>query len=91
MVGIVGSVGCGKSSLLSAILGEMQKIKGTVTINVGHQLTHAARTIAVKNVFCLTEAAGRLDISDKKVVQKVGMSNAVVKLEQSHICTIIFK
>ncbi|BFZ19578.1 hypothetical protein BsWGS_22617 [Bradybaena similaris] len=33
LVAVVGSVGCGKSSLLSAIMGEMQKNKGSVTIN----------------------------------------------------------
>ncbi|CAL1548851.1 unnamed protein product [Lymnaea stagnalis] len=32
LVAIVGSVGCGKSSLLSAILGEMEKLKGSVII-----------------------------------------------------------
>ena len=35
LVGIVGSVGSGKSSLCSAILGEMNKIKGTVNVKVG--------------------------------------------------------
>lgn len=30
---IVGQVGCGKSSLLLAALGEMQKISGTITWN----------------------------------------------------------
>ena len=34
LVGVVGSVGAGKSSLCSAILGEMKKISGTVTVNV---------------------------------------------------------
>ena len=31
---IVGPVGAGKSSLLSAFLGEMEKIKGTVSVRV---------------------------------------------------------
>jgi len=30
LVAIVGQVGCGKSSILSAILGDMEKIKGSV-------------------------------------------------------------
>lgn len=34
LVAIVGQVGEGKSSLLSAILGEMEKIKGYVSLNV---------------------------------------------------------
>ncbi|KAK6983579.1 multidrug resistance-associated protein 1, partial [Biomphalaria glabrata] len=32
LVAVVGTVGCGKSSLLTAILGEMEKLKGKVTI-----------------------------------------------------------
>nr|KAG5699775.1 hypothetical protein BaRGS_013495 [Batillaria attramentaria] len=31
LVAVVGPVGCGKSSLISAMLGEMEKVKGTVT------------------------------------------------------------
>ncbi len=32
---IVGGVGSGKSSLLSAILGEMTTVKGSVTLGAG--------------------------------------------------------
>ena len=34
MVAVVGSVGAGKSSLIAAILGEMEKLRGTVTVKV---------------------------------------------------------
>ena len=34
LVAVVGSVGAGKSSLISAILGEMEKLRGTVTVQV---------------------------------------------------------
>ena len=34
LVAVVGAVGAGKSSLISAILGEMDKIKGDVELNV---------------------------------------------------------
>ena len=34
LVAVVGQVGCGKSSLLSAILGEMQRQEGRVIVNV---------------------------------------------------------
>lgn len=34
LVALVGNVGQGKSSLLSAILGELTKLKGTVNIKV---------------------------------------------------------
>uniref|UniRef100_A0A914ELG9 Uncharacterized protein n=1 Tax=Acrobeloides nanus TaxID=290746 RepID=A0A914ELG9_9BILA len=32
LIAVVGKVGCGKSSLLSSLLGEMQKIKGYVSV-----------------------------------------------------------
>ncbi|CAO2644874.1 ATP-binding cassette sub-family C member 3, partial [Lemmus lemmus] len=32
LVAVVGPVGCGKSSLVSALLGEMEKLKGTVSV-----------------------------------------------------------
>ena len=34
LVAVVGSVGCGKSSLVSAILGEMEKLEGSVNVDV---------------------------------------------------------
>ena len=34
LIAIVGQVGAGKSSLISAILGEMEKIEGSVKVNV---------------------------------------------------------
>lgn len=33
MIAIVGSVGCGKSSILSSLLGEMNKLKGRANVN----------------------------------------------------------
>ena len=40
----MGQVGCGKSSLLSALLAEMDKVEGHVTVKVGGlgggQVTH---------------------------------------------------
>lgn len=35
LVAVVGAVGAGKSSLLSALLGEMDKVSGTVNVKVG--------------------------------------------------------
>ena len=34
LVAVVGTVGCGKSSLVSAILGEMENLNGDVIVNV---------------------------------------------------------
>lgn len=35
---VVGQVGCGKSSLIAAILGEMEKLRGTVEVKVLYQI-----------------------------------------------------
>lgn len=35
IVAVVGQIGCGKSSLLSAMLGEIRKLKGEVYLQVG--------------------------------------------------------
>lgn len=37
LVAVVGPVGCGKSSLLSALLGEMEKLEGKVFMKVRGQ------------------------------------------------------
>ena len=37
LVAIVGTVGAGKSSLLSALLGEMEKLSGKVNLMVSHR------------------------------------------------------
>lgn len=48
LVAVVGHVGSGKSSLLSALLGEMDKLEGTVAVKVGtlalsHEHTHTVK------------------------------------------------
>ena len=35
LVAVVGQVGAGKSSIISALLGEMDKLNGTVSLKVG--------------------------------------------------------
>ena len=37
LVAVVGQVGAGKSSLIAAIIGDMHKVEGQVTIKVGAQ------------------------------------------------------
>lgn len=34
LLAVVGHVGCGKSSLVSALLGEMEKLEGHISIRV---------------------------------------------------------
>lgn len=38
LIAVVGQVGCGKSSLLSALLGEMDKKEGYVVVKVSEEL-----------------------------------------------------
>ena len=38
LVAVVGQVGAGKSSLVSAFLGEMEKIQGRVTVKVDNSV-----------------------------------------------------
>ncbi|KAK3091915.1 hypothetical protein FSP39_023706 [Pinctada imbricata] len=47
LVAVVGSVGSGKSSLLSAILGEMEKLKGSV--NVKGSVAYVAQQAWIQN------------------------------------------
>lgn len=47
LVAVVGHVGSGKSSLLSALLGEMQKLEGNVSIKVKTQATFSCATCCI--------------------------------------------
>ena len=38
LVAVVGQVGAGKSSLIAAMLGEMEKVQGRVNIQVNHYI-----------------------------------------------------
>ena len=38
LVAVVGQVGAGKSSLIAAMLGEMEKVQGRVNIQVKHNI-----------------------------------------------------
>lgn len=44
---VVGSVGSGKSSLLSALIGQMERVKGTVA--VGGRVAYVAQTAWIIN------------------------------------------
>ena len=47
---MVGQVGSGKSSLLSAILGEIHKVSGTVNVEVGIKGNFS---VLLYSVFCI--------------------------------------
>lgn len=53
LVAVVGHVGSGKSSLVSAMLGEMNKKEGRVTVNVRILNEHFKRT---KSQYKLSDA-----------------------------------
>ena len=40
LVAVVGQVGAGKSSLISALLGEMERVEGSVTLKVSLPITY---------------------------------------------------
>ena len=42
LVAVVGTVGCGKTSFLSAMLGEMDKVKGRVAVRVSTLVNYLA-------------------------------------------------
>ena len=53
LVAIVGTVGSGKSSLLSALLGEMDKISGKVNTKVRILFELEIRNIEIKLIYFL--------------------------------------
>jgi ATP-binding cassette subfamily C (CFTR/MRP) protein 1 len=48
-VAVVGTVGSGKSSLLSAVLGEMEKVSGSVTIKSGAKVAYVPQLAWIQN------------------------------------------
>jgi len=50
LVAVVGHVGSGKSSLLSALLGEMEKQEGNVSIKVIKSQATYLKTVALLNI-----------------------------------------
>ena len=58
LVAVIGKVGSGKSSLISALLGEMDKLKGRVAIT--------GSVAYVPQVGCSLQIRGYLDITDPK-------------------------
>ena len=57
LVAVVGQVGAGKSSLLSALLGEMEKLQGKVTIRVSCCLEYVKHFhLCSFIIICLYEA-----------------------------------
>jgi ATP-binding cassette subfamily C (CFTR/MRP) protein 1 len=65
LVAIVGRIGSGKSSLLMALIGEMRKVKGSVTF--GGRVAYCSQTAWIQNatlVFVILQSTMRF-ISDK--------------------------
>ena len=52
LVAVVGQVGAGKSSLISALLGEVEKVEGTVNLRVGMSKTVPLSPFEKRIVFC---------------------------------------
>ena len=49
LVAIVGSVGSGKSSFLSALLGEMERLTGRVNIKGSHSIAYCPQLAWIQN------------------------------------------
>ena len=47
LVAVVGHVGAGKSSLISALLGEMEKLTGHVSVKVTNGFLHKINCVAI--------------------------------------------
>lgn len=49
LVGVVGLVGSGKSSLLSAILGDMERLEGRVNVAAGETVAYVSQQAWIRN------------------------------------------
>ncbi len=49
LVGVVGAVGSGKSSLLSAILGDMERLEGRVNVAAGESVAYVSQQAWIRN------------------------------------------
>ena len=67
LVAVVGHVGCGKSSLLSAMLGEIKKLEGHVYLQVGNYILVdvVRRTCTGWVLICLTLHSKLLSIVER--------------------------
>jgi len=59
LVAVVGHVGAGKSSLISALLGEMEKIKGHVSVKVTSMVVGICRFAIVLSSPLIAQPLGR--------------------------------
>src|SRR5699024_2638890 len=49
LVAVVGHVGAGKSSLISAILGDMERVEGSVNVAKGESVAYVAQQAWIRN------------------------------------------
>ena len=77
LVAVVGSVGTGKSSLLQAILGEMEKTSGSVTVKVNNitvkpvlrGLSKRRPKLVFKIDYCLMQVKSIAECSKGSILQ----------------------
>ncbi|CAK9250507.1 unnamed protein product, partial [Sphagnum jensenii] len=65
-VAVVGNVGSGKSSLLSAILGEMEKVSGSVNINGDTKIAYVSQQAWIQNATLKDNILFGSDLDKKK-------------------------
>ncbi|CAJ0767228.1 7019_t:CDS:10, partial [Entrophospora sp. SA101] len=70
LVGVVGSVGSGKSSLLSALVGEMKRVKGETEFSGSGALANKTRILVTHHLHILANVDYVIVMKDGEIVEQ---------------------
>lgn len=83
---IVGPNGCGKSTLMAAIAGDIVPSKGSITIDGVHPPLTSARELATMRAMAIQNQFFTLGFTVRQIIEMAGSSQEVIeKLHLSHI------